>query len=56
MTLFHLSSSQGVGNISLFIFALYLGFLYEKQCSLFASIALHMTFNSISVIRILFYN
>jgi len=55
--LFHLAPSQGVGNISLFIslfaFACYLGFIYERQGSLFASIGLHMTFNAVSTIRIL---
>lgn len=54
---FHLSLSQGAGNISLFIslFVLgcYLGFIYEKQGSLFASIGLHVTFNAISTLRIL---
>ena len=54
---FHYSPSQGASNfpllMSLFFFAMYLGFLYEKRRSLFACIALHMAFNSISVIRIL---
>jgi membrane protease YdiL (CAAX protease family) len=58
-SLFHLSPSQGVGNIplviSLFALSLYLGFLYERQRSLLAPIALHMTFNSVSVIRILIF-
>ncbi|MBM3208151.1 MAG: CPBP family intramembrane metalloprotease [Chlamydiae bacterium] len=57
--LFHVSSSQGLGNItlvlSLFSFACFLGFIYEKKASLYASIALHMTFNSISTFRILFF-
>lgn len=56
--LFHFSSSQGIGNISLiaslFIFALFLGFIYERQSSLFASISLHMAFNFASAMRILF--
>jgi hypothetical protein len=56
--LFHFSSSQGVGNISLiaslFVFALFLGFVYERQSSLFASIGLHMTFNFASALRIMF--
>ncbi len=56
--LFHLAPSQGAGNISLglslFSFGCFLGFLYEKQGSLFATIGLHMTFNSISTFRILF--
>lgn len=55
--IFHFSSSQNIGNISLigslFVFALFLGFIYEKQSSLFASIGLHMTFNFASAMRIL---
>lgn len=58
-SLFHFSPSQGVGNISLvaslFLFALFLGFIYERQASLFASIGLHMTFNAVSTFRILFF-
>jgi membrane protease YdiL (CAAX protease family) len=54
---FHFSFSQGIGNISLlfslFVFALFLGFIYERQGSLFASISLHMTLNIVSVARIL---
>jgi membrane protease YdiL (CAAX protease family) len=57
--LFHFSTSQGLGNISLiaclFTFALFLGFIYERQASLFASIGLHMTFNAASTFRILFF-
>jgi len=56
--LFHFSLSQGVGNISLvfslFLLGGYLGFLYERQGSLWASIGLHMTFNVVSAMRILF--
>jgi len=59
-SLFHFSPSQGVTNFallsSLFVLSLYLGFLYERQASLIAPIALHMTFNSISVIRILLFS
>lgn len=55
---FHLSASHGVGNLSLipslFAFSCFLGFIYEKQRSLGASISLHMTFNLISALRILF--
>lgn len=55
--LFHYSHSQGASNISLlislFVFACFLGFVYEKQQSLFASIGLHMMFNLISTLRIL---
>ena len=58
--LFHFSPSQGISNFpllsSLFILALYLGFLYERQSSLLSPIALHMTFNSISVMRILLFS
>ncbi len=58
-SLFHFSSSQGIGNISLvaslFLLALFLGFIYERQASLFASIGLHMTFNAVSTFRILFF-
>lgn len=56
--LFHLTPAQGIGNfsftISLFILGLFLGFLYEKQGSLFTSIGLHTTFNLVSAMRILF--
>lgn len=58
-SLFHFAPSQGIGNISLisslFVFALFLGFIYERQSSLFASVGLHMTFNTVSTFRILFY-
>jgi membrane protease YdiL (CAAX protease family) len=58
-SIFHFSLSQGVGNIpliaSLFTFACFLGFIYERQSSLFASISLHVTFNLASSLRILFY-
>lgn len=58
-SLFHFAPSQGIGNISLvislFFFALFLGFVYERQASLFASIGLHMTFNAVSTFRILFF-
>jgi uncharacterized protein len=54
---FHLAFSQGFGNISLglslFALGCYLGFIYERQGSLFASISLHMTFNVVSTLRIL---
>jgi len=56
--LFHFSPEQGFGNISLifslFIFGLFLGYVYEKQGSLYASIGLHLAFNFISSVRILF--
>ena len=54
----HFAPSQGVGNIpllvSIFAFGLYLGFIYERQGSLFASFALHATFNALSLVRILY--
>ncbi len=56
-SLFHFSTSQNLGNIplvaSLFTLALFLGFIYERQRSLFAPIFLHMTFNIVSILRIL---
>lgn len=55
-SLFHYSAGQGVGNISiilsLFILALFLGFLYEKRGSIAAPMILHASFNSISVINL----
>lgn len=54
---FHFSLSQGINNLtivgSLFILSLFLGYLKERQANLFAPIALHMTFNAISVAMIL---
>ncbi|MES2274012.1 MAG: type II CAAX endopeptidase family protein [Chlamydiota bacterium] len=55
---FHYSGDQGLGNIpiigSLFVLSLFLGFLYERQNSLFAPIALHASFNAISVLNLYF--
>lgn len=55
---FHYSSLQGYSNISLclslFVFSLFLGFCYEKTRCLFSSIILHVTFNFINVMRILY--
>jgi len=55
---FHFSTSQGLGNIellvSLMILSCFLGFIYEKQRSLLASISLHAFFNAVTVIMILF--
>lgn len=54
--LIHISQSQGFGNIplvaSLFAFGYFLGFIYERQGSLFAPISLHMIFNAISAVQI----
>jgi len=56
--LFHFSPEQGLGNLSLipslFAFACFLGYTYERQGSLFASIGLHMAFNFVNSLRILF--
>jgi hypothetical protein len=56
---FHLSFSQGLGNFSLipslFIFSCFLGYIYERQGSLFASIGLHLAFNLASSLQILFF-
>ncbi len=55
-SLFHYDSSQGLGNISiilsLFVLALFLGFLYEKRGSLLAPMILHGTFNAVSVVNL----
>jgi membrane protease YdiL (CAAX protease family) len=56
--LFHISASHGVGNLSLvaslFVFSCFLGFIYERQKSLLSSIILHITFNLVSTLRIIF--
>lgn len=55
---FHYSPEQGFANIpiigSLFLLALFLGFLYEKRLSLKAPILLHALFNTTSVINLYF--
>lgn len=56
--LFHFSAQQSYGNISLiaslFVFGCFLGYVYERQGSLYASIGLHLAFNFVSSMRILF--
>lgn len=56
-SLFHFSTSQGVANgellVSLFILGCFLGYVFERQRSLWASIGLHATFNIISIFMIL---
>ena len=51
--LLHYSSEQHLGNIpllgSLFAFSCFLGFLYERQRSLWAPILLHAAFNTLSI-------
>lgn len=53
---FHISPEQGLYNIqffsALFLLSCFLGFVYERQQSLWASIALHATFNGISALVI----
>lgn len=55
-TLFHYSSSHGLSNIellsSLFLLSCMLGYLFERQHSLWAPIGLHGFFNLISVLMI----
>ena len=56
-SLFHFSLLQGIANIelvtSLFILGCYLGFIFERQQSLWAPIGLHSIFNAISIWMIL---
>ena len=56
--LFHYSPEQGLANLpiigSLLVLAFFLGFVYEKRGSLFAPIALHATFNLVSVLNLYF--
>lgn len=58
-SLLHYSRAQGFGNIPillcLFILGLMLGFLYERQKSLYAPIALHAIFNTTGVFSIIFF-
>lgn len=55
---FHYTFSQKLSNIpiltSLFALSCFLGFVYEKQKSLITPIALHATFNAISIINLIF--
>jgi membrane protease YdiL (CAAX protease family) len=55
-TLFHFSIVQGINNInilgSLFILALFLGFLRERQNNIWSSFALHALFNAVSITMI----
>lgn len=58
-SIFHYTPLQGMGNIeiifSLFVLALFLGFLYERMRSLWASIGLHCTFNAVSIALLIFF-
>jgi membrane protease YdiL (CAAX protease family) len=55
--LFHFSSTQGTNNVellaSLFVLSCFLGFIFERQNSLWAPIGLHATFNALSVVMII---
>lgn len=55
--LMHFAISQGIGNIqlivSLFALSLFLGFIYERERTIWAPITLHMSFNAFSVLMIL---
>jgi membrane protease YdiL (CAAX protease family) len=57
--LFHFAPQQGLSNItiigSLFAFALFLGYIYERQASLLAPIALHAIFNAISIFNLYYF-
>jgi membrane protease YdiL (CAAX protease family) len=52
----HYSPEQGVTNIelltTLFVVSCFLGFVYEKRRSLWASIALHATFNAATITQL----
>lgn len=56
--LVHFSTSQGIGNfeliVSLFTLSCFLGFIYERQGTLWAAFGLHVTFNAVSVIALSF--
>lgn len=56
---FHYAGDQGAANLlvigSLFPLALFLGFIYERQNSLLASITLHASFNGISIFNLYFF-
>lgn len=55
---FHYSSAQGLSNFvivsSLFVFALFLGYVYARQRSLISSIALHAIFNAANVFYLVY--
>lgn len=54
--LFHFSYSQGISNLeyiaALLLLSGFLGYIYERERSLWASIGLHVTFNAISILII----
>ena len=56
--LIHFSSTQGYMNVQILISLMFLGgvlgYLYERQGSLYAPIGLHMTFNAIGVTALIY--
>jgi membrane protease YdiL (CAAX protease family) len=54
----HFAKSQGAGNfqliLTLAVLAFFLGFIYERQKSLWASYGLHVTFNAFNILLIIF--
>lgn|SRR3990167_7891353 len=58
--LLHVTKGQGFGNISLvaalFSLGCFLGFLYEKQRSLWAPLALHISVNFTSAVHLVFFS
>ena len=57
-SLAHFSFSQGIGNfqliLSLFVLALFLSFIYEREGTLWAPMGLHVAFNGLNVMMIIF--
>ncbi len=55
----HFAPAQKLGNITLigalFVLGWFLGFLFEKNKSLFAPIGLHMTFNALSLCNLVIF-
>lgn len=53
---FHYAAGQGINNVNivatLFILSLFLGFIRERQGNLLPSIALHATFNGLSIVML----
>jgi membrane protease YdiL (CAAX protease family) len=54
---FHFAAGQGINNFNivgtLFVLSLFLGFLRERQGNLLPSMALHATFNGMSILMLL---
>lgn len=58
--LFHFSFSQDLSNIqflsSIFLLSCFLGYLYERKRTLWASIGLHSVFNAVSILFVVLEN